>query len=156
MTEFTIREGQLSDVVPIARFQQQMALETENKELSETLIIAGVKAVFKEGQGDRKGFYVVAESENNVIGSLLVTYEWSDWRNGWFWWIQSVYVHHKWRQKGVYTALHKSVQDRSKKSGDSCGIRLYVEKENTIAQQVYQKMGMYETEYFLYEIDYSV
>jgi ribosomal protein S18 acetylase RimI-like enzyme len=148
MDGLTIRDGKISDVNTIVRFQKNMARETENRELSDDCIKPGVMAVFNE---DEKGFYLVAESNGEVVGSLLVTYEWSDWRNGWFWWIQSVYVAKEWRRKGVYRYLNDEVTQRCRKTGGICGVRLYVEKNNTTAQNVYKNLGMKETDYLLYE-----
>ena len=85
----------------------------------------------------------------------MITYEWSDWRNGWFWWIQSVYVKKEWRRKGVYSHLYDEVKKLSLNEGNVCGIRLYVEKENKIAQTVYKNLGMYDTKYLLYETEFS-
>ena len=96
---------------------------------------------------------MVAESESSLIGSLLVTREWSDWRNGWFWWIQSVYVVADWRRKGVYTELHKTLCEIANQEKNICGIRLYVEKTNQKAQNVYQSLGMSESNYLLYEVE---
>ena len=99
-----------------------------------------------------KGFYVVAEEDGSLIlGGLLVTFEWSDWRNKWFWWIQSVYIVREARGKGIYSRLYEFVKDEAAKKGDVCGFRLYVERENTHAQKVYEKLGMKNTVYFMYE-----
>jgi len=150
MDDLIIRDGKISDVKTIVRFQKDMAKETENRALSDDYINPGVMAVFNE---DEKGFYLVAESNGEVVGSLLVTYEWSDWRNGWFWWIQSVYVAKEWRRKGVYRYLNDEVTQRCRKTRGVCGIRLYVERNNTIAQNVYKNLGMKETDYLLYEVE---
>jgi len=125
-----------------------MALETEGKHLDEETLTAGVEAVLSN---DERGFYVVAESAGEVAGGLLVTREWSDWRNAWFWWIQSVYVVPQARGKGLYRELSAFVWAMALEAGDVCGIRLYVEKENRVAQTVYERLGMHETEYLMYE-----
>lgn len=125
-----------------------MALETEGKHLEENVLKAGVQAVLVN---DDRGFYVVAEENGEVEGGLLVTREWSDWRNAWFWWIQSVYVVPQARGKGLYRELSAFVWAMAQEAGDVCGIRLYVEKENHTAQAVYQHLGMHETEYLMYE-----
>ncbi len=148
MDDLIIRDGKITDVNTIVRFQKNMARETENRELSDDCINQEVMAVFNEAE---KGFYLVAESNGEVVVSLLVTYEWSDWRNGWFWWIQSVYVAKEWRRKGVYKYLNDEVSQRCGKTGGVCGVRLYVEKNNTTAQNVYKNLGMKETDYLLYE-----
>ena len=150
MDDLTIRDGKMSDVNTIVRFQKDMAMETENKVLIDDDINKGVMSVFNE---DNKGFYLVAQSGREVVGSLLVTYEWSDWRNSWFWWIQSVYVAKTWRRKGIYRYLNDEVIKRCRATNDVCGIRLYVEKNNMVAQNVYQNLGMKETDYLLYEFD---
>ena len=151
MDQISIREGSISDTPTIAKFQPQMALETESKILKESTIRQGVESVLK---CPNKGFYIIAETDSQVIGSLLVTYEWSDWRNGWFFWIQSVFVDAKYRRQGVYRVMHSEVIRRTKESGNCCGIRLYVEKDNRNAQKVYKTLGMHETDYYLYEEEF--
>ena len=151
MDQISIREGSISDTPTIAKFQTQMALETESKILKESTIRQGVESVLK---CPNKGFYIIAETDSQVIGSLLVTFEWSDWRNGWFFWIQSVFVDAKYRRQGVYRVMHSEVIRRTKESGNCCGIRLYVEKDNRNAQKVYKTLGMHETDYYLYEEEF--
>ena len=151
MDQISIREGSISDTPTIAKFQQQMALETESKILKESTIRQGVESVLK---CPNKGFYIIAETDSQVIGRLLVTFVWSDWRNGWFFWIQSVFVDAKYRRQGVYRVMHSEVIRRTKASGNCCGIRLYVEKDNRNAQKVYKTLGMHETDYYLYEEEF--
>ena len=151
MDKLITRKGTLADTETIVQFQKKMALETEGKTLQEFAIKSGVTEVIKDTQ---KGTYLVAEYEGHIIGSLLITYEWSDWRNGWFWWIQSVYVKSEWRRKGVYSHLYDEVKKLSSGVKNICGIRLYVEKENIIAQTVYKKLGMHDTKYLLYETEF--
>lgn len=151
MDKLITRKGTLADTETIVQFQKNMALETEGKTLQEFAIKSGVTEVIKDTQ---KGTYLVAEYEGHIIGSLLITYEWSDWRNGWFWWIQSVYVKNEWRRKGVYSHLYDEVKKLSSGVKNICGIRLYVEKENIIAQTVYKKLGMHDTKYLLYETEF--
>ena len=148
MDNIHIRNGTPKDADTIAHFQKQMAMETEDKALEDVLIKPGVQAIFESPD---RGFYLVAEIEDSVVGSLLVTYEWSDWRNSWFWWIQSVYVEKSHRRRGIYSRLYNEVISKCRKSEQTCGIRLYVEKENKIAQKVYSDLGMCETNYRLYE-----
>ena len=124
MDKLITRKGTLADTETIVQFQKNMALETEGKTLQEFAIKSGVTEVIKDTQ---KGTYLVAEYEGHIIGSLLITYEWSDWRNGWFWWIQSVYVKSEWRRKGVYSHLYDEVKKLSSGVKNICGIRLYVE-----------------------------
>ena len=151
MDKLITRKWTLADTETIVQFQKNMALETEGKTLQEFAIKSGVTEVIKDTQ---KGTYLVAEYEGHIIGSLLITYEWSDWRNGWFWWIQSVYVKSEWRRKGVYSHLYDEVKKLSSGVKNICGIRLYVEKENIIAQTVYKKLGMHDTKYLLYETEF--
>jgi GNAT superfamily N-acetyltransferase len=143
-----IRLAHPRDAVKIARFNNAMAMETESKALDEETVDAGVKAVFSPND---KGFYVVAEHGEDVVAALMVTYEWSDWRNGFFWWIQSVYVEPDFRRCGIYRLLYAFVIDRAKSAGNVYGFRLYVEKANTIAQKVYASLGMQETDYLIFE-----
>lgn len=143
-----VRKARAEDAASLVQFNQAMALETEGKHLDEETLTAGVEAVLSN---DERGFYVVAESAGEVAGGLLVTREWSDWRNAWFWWIQSVYVVPQARGKGLYRELSAFVWAMALEAGDVCGIRLYVEKENRVAQTVYERLGMHETEYLMYE-----
>lgn len=148
MEKITIRKAQKQDAQTIIDFNRQMALETEDKDLDPGTITPGVKAVLED---DNKGFYLIAEIGGQAAGSLMITYEWSDWRNGYFWWIQSVYVTKKHRRKGVYTALHKKVRDLANQNDYVIGFRLYVEKNNKAAQKTYEKIGMNPTYYKMYE-----
>lgn len=143
-----IRLAVASDADAMVRFNQAMAKETEGKELHAPTLRAGVEAVFTDSS---KGFYVVAAEGDEIVAGLMVTSEWSDWRNGWFWWIQSVYVVPGQRGKGVYGELYGFVKRLAADRGDICGFRLYVEKENERAQKVYEKLGMEETYYLMYE-----
>ncbi len=142
-----IRRAELRDASAIAGFNQAMAWETEQIRLAPERIPAGVQGLFAKPQF---GFYVVAEQENEVIGSLMITYEWSDWRNKVFWWIQSVYVQPSHRGQGVYRKLYEGVQAMAA-NADCCGFRLYVENTNTTAQQVYRRLGMEESHYLMFE-----
>ena len=146
-----IRRATLSDAAFIAESNIAMASETEGMALNEDIVRPGVAAVL---DNDSLGFYLVAEIDGNPAGQLMVTYEWSDWRNGLWWWIQSVYVRPEHRRKGVYTALHRHVSEAAQAAGGVCGIRLYVEQENSTAQQVYQSLDMYHTRYHMYEVEF--
>ena len=131
-----------------------MARETEGRELDPTLLTAGVTALLKDPS---KGLYFVAETTNDpptIAGQLLITYEWSDWRNGNFWWIQSVYVLEPFRGSGIFKALFQHVQDLCKDREGVCGLRLYVDADNARAQEVYKRMGLRPTEYLLFEKDF--
>ena len=128
-----------------------MAQETEGLALDADVVRPGVAAVLAD---DALGFYLVAEVDGQAAGQLMVTYEWSDWRNGLFWWIQSVYVRLEFRRRGVYSALHRHVAQAAREAGGVCGIRLYVEQDNTIAQQVYESLEMHRTRYQMYEVEF--
>jgi ribosomal protein S18 acetylase RimI-like enzyme len=143
-----IRIATVADAPVLVEFNQAMALETEGKQLSADVLSKGVAAVFDDEQ---KGFYVVAEDEGRVVGCLLITFEWSDWRNGWFWWIQSVYVRPEARGKSVYSNLYAFVKEKAAAEGNVCGFRLYVDRENEHAQRVYEKLGMELSNYLSYE-----
>ncbi len=144
----TIRPASKADIPAIAAFNQAMAIETENKILPDHVILPGVEGLFARPEF---GFYMVAEVDGAVAGGLMVTYEWSDWRNGVFFWIQSVYVAPEFRGQGVYPALYNEVKRIAQERGDCCGFRLYVEQDNTRAQGVYKRLGMAETHYLMYE-----
>jgi GNAT superfamily N-acetyltransferase len=144
-----IRIANPADADSLVEFNQAMALETEGKRLDPQILKSGVTAVF---QDDRKGFYAVAENDGKIVGGLMITFEWSDWRNAWFWWIQSVYITPELRGQGVYRGLYEFVINEAETQGDVCGFRLYVEKENTRAQKVYEKLGMETSHYLMYEM----
>jgi len=142
-----IRLASPEDTDALVEFNQAMALETEGKRLDGEKLRKGVSAVF----GDpNKGFYVVAEVDGRIVAGLMVTFEWSDWRDAWFWWIQSVYTLPEFRGKGVYRQLYGFVKSRAE-SKNVCGFRLYVEKENETALHVYEKLGMSQSYYLMYE-----
>jgi len=145
---FSIRTATLEDAQSIANFNINMARETENMRLKPDVILAGAQRLISDS---KLGYYLVAETDNQIIGSLMVTTEWSDWRNGQFWWIQSVYVIPEWRRKGLYRNLYNKVKSLAENDDNICGFRLYVEKENLIAQSTYDNVGMGETHYKLYE-----
>ncbi len=125
-----------------------MAWETEHKALDEATILRGVQRLIAQPQ---YGFYLLGEIDNTIAGTLMVTTEWSDWRNGLFWWIQSVYVAPQFRRQGVYRALYEQVKSLADQQPDVCGYRLYVEKDNLTAQTTYENLGMTKTDYLLYE-----
>ena len=146
-----VRPARARDAAVIARFNRAMALETERRKLSPQRVLRGVKALLAD---PAKGAYFVAESGKEVIGQLLITYEWSDWRNGNFWWIQSVYVAPAWRGRGVFKALHAHIEQLAMKRKDVCGLRLYVDGDNTKAKEVYARLGLQATHYELWETDF--
>ncbi|MSQ77569.1 MAG: N-acetyltransferase [Nitrospiraceae bacterium] len=150
-----IRSASTDDVDALVRFSAAMALETEGRRLDETRLRQGTQAVL---DSPSRGFYTVAElmdrSPRLVVGQLLVTFEWSDWRNATFWWIQSVYVDAAWRRRGVYRKMHESVLEQARRQGDVCGIRLYVEVANAVAKTVYGKVGLGDSSYQVFENDF--
>ena len=147
-TEVNIRVGKESDIDALVEFNQSMALETEGITLDPETLKKGVGSVFAD---DRKGFYVVAEGEEGkIVGGLLIVYEWSDWRNAWFWWITSVYILPEGRGQGIYTRLYAYVKQRARDEKNVYGFRLYVEIENIHAQKVYEKVGMFASNYLLF------
>src|SRR3954453_4554576 len=137
-----------ADSDALVAFNQAMALETEGKTLDPGKIKSGVAAVFED---EKKGFYVVAETEGKIVGGLMVTYEWSDWRNSWFWWIQRVYILPENRGTGSYSKMDEFVKQKAVFNGNVCGFRLYVEKDNSHAQKVYDAVGMEMSYYLMYE-----
>ena len=145
--DYHIRAGQPKDIDVIAQFQIAMALETEDMVLDPEVVLPGVSAVFEDAS---KGFYIVAEAAGNVVGSLLITFEWSDWRNSNMWYIQSVFVTKPARGHGIFKAMYRDVVARAKEKSVMY-IRLYVETENERAQKVYESLGMKRMPYFMYD-----
>ena len=143
-----IRLARPGDARAIAAFNAAMALETEGKRLFAEVIGAGVRALLRR---PKAGFYLLAETKAEIAGVLMITTEWSDWRNGAFWWIQSVYVRPEFRRQGVYRRLYRHVQGPAKKDRRVCGFRLYVERENRRAQATYRALGMEKTRYLVFE-----
>jgi len=146
-----VRKGTIADAETIARYNVALAKESEHFDLDYERTLLGVKRIF---ESEEKGFYLVAEIDGGIIGQLMITYEWSDWRNGLFWWIQSVYVKKEFRSQKVFRSLYDRVVVMAKKEGNVCGIRLYAEKDNDGALNVYQKIGMTITNYHLLEVDF--
>jgi len=147
VSSLKIRLAERGDIAAIAEWNLAMAWETEQKRLDPQVLLRGVTAVLDE---PRRGFYLVAELDGKAAGCLLVTYEWSDWRNGDFWWFQSVYVTPDARRSGVFRAMYAEVAQRAKQAG-AVGLRLYVETENLRAQRTYRELGMEQCHYFMYE-----
>jgi ribosomal protein S18 acetylase RimI-like enzyme len=143
-----IRRANFEDAKSLVEFNQAMARETEGKMLDAQILQSGVEAVLND---ESKGFYAVAESNNKIVGGLMVTSEWSDWRDNWFWWIQSVYILPEFRGQKIYSLLYEFVKHKAQDKGDVCGFRLYVERENFNAQKVYEKCGMEASHYLMYE-----
>jgi GNAT superfamily N-acetyltransferase len=147
----SIRKAVSADVETMVEFNVAMARETEDKGLDREIVTNGVRAVIED---PNKGFYLLAEFEGRLVGQLMVTFEWSDWRNGNFWWIQSVYVLPEFRGKKIFSILYRKVEDMARNEGGAVGLRLYVEKDNSVARQVYVNIGMRESDYRMYEIDF--
>jgi ribosomal protein S18 acetylase RimI-like enzyme len=145
-----IRNAKPKDIEIIAEYNIKMALETENKYLDKEIIIAGVSSIINDSS---KGMYWVMEMNKIIIGQLMVTYEWSDWRNGMMWWIQSVYVPKEQRRQGVYSQMYNNLLELAQLDSECCGIRLYVEKENKKAQKTYKKLGMKNAGYEIMEFN---
>lgn len=143
-----IRQAIESDAASIVEFQLAMAWETENLKLDEPTVVKGVAAVFADSS---KGTYYVAETDGKVVGSLLTTFEWSDWRNGTVLWIQSVYVRPEYRKRSIFSKLYKHIQKMVVESSNLRGIRLYADKTNTPAHGVYEHLGMTAEHYQMYE-----
>ena len=147
MTTLRIREANSDDADFLAAGNVAMALETEGKALDADIVGRGVRRVLQE---PARGFYLVAEDGEGAVGQLMVTYEWSDWRDGDFFWIQSVFVVEGARRRGVFTALYREVERRAAAAG-AVGIRLYVERDNARAQETYRKLGMAACDYLMFE-----
>jgi GNAT superfamily N-acetyltransferase len=147
-----IRRAKDADIEALASCHCAMAMETENLTLDPETTLRGTRAVLDDPS---KGFYLVAEREGVRVGQLMVTFEWSDWRNGTFWWIQSVYVEPFARRKGVYRALYEAVKNEAAAAKDVCGIRLYVETNNQTAKSTYSAMGMLKAHYDIFELDFG-
>ena len=143
-----VKKAKSEHLNSIVEFQLAMAKETENTELDRSIVEKGVLAVLEDST---KGCYYIAEINEQVIASLLTTYEWSDWRNGTVLWIQSVYVVPEYRRKGVYSALYDHIKNNVINNSTLKGIRLYADKSNKIAHSVYQKLGMSPDHYVTFE-----
>jgi ribosomal protein S18 acetylase RimI-like enzyme len=142
-----VRPARQEDVDSIVAFSTAMALETEGREGTLSLLASR-----------ERGFFMVAElpqaSHRSLVGQLMITFEWSDWRNAVFWWIQSVYVDPKWRRQGIFRRLHTAVMANAKADPKVCGVRLYVESENRLARDVYRKVGLKPSSYTVFETDF--
>jgi len=148
----TIRPATAADADFLAQGNVAMALETEHKQLDPATIAAGVRAALAD---PAKGRYFIAEQAGERVGQLMITYEWSDWRNGTFWWIQSVYVLPEARRGGVFRALFQHLEQLAAADPSVCGIRLYVERENDRAQATYRHCGLEDAGYAVMEVDYT-
>lgn len=147
-SSFLIRDARPEDCDAIVAMSLSLAEETEGKTLNRTVLIRGVQTALREP--DRLRFWV-AEKQGHVLGQTAVTREWSDWRNGWVWWLQSVYVIREVRGQGVFRALYGHVRTTARDLDDVIGLRLYVENENAAAMRTYQSLGMEPGGYHVYE-----
>jgi ribosomal protein S18 acetylase RimI-like enzyme len=144
----TLRRADAADAPTIVEFNLRLAEESEGKLLDPAVLAAGVAAGLADPD---KALYFVAEEGGVIVGQVMVTREWSDWRNGWIWWIQSVYVRPEARRRGIFRALYNHVQGLAEADPQVIGLRLYVEKENHAAQQTYLSLGMERTGYLVLE-----
>jgi len=155
-TPLTVRDGRADDAALIARWMIAMAWETEHKALDPDTVARGVRAVFEQ---PARGRYFVAERIVDgaalSVGVLMLTHEWSDWRDGDWWWIQSVYVDPGHRRGGVYRALYEHVHALAQATPEVCGLRLYVERENANAQRTYASLGMSDAGYAMFEDEFA-
>lgn len=147
--DIKIREAGLDDVPVLTEFNLRLASETEDLRLDPACVRRGVTALL---QDPAKGVYYVAETDGAVVGQLMVTYEWSDWRNGNLWWIQSVYVKPEFRRSGVFRLLFRHLQDLARSRKDVPAMRLYVHADNARARQSYERLGMKQTKYEVFEL----
>lgn len=148
----TIIPATTTDIAFLANSNAAMAWETERKMLDRNVLVAGVGAVLADS---RRGFYLIARHARDDLGCVLITHEWSDWRNGSWWWLQSVYVVPVARRGGVFRALYADVERRARDTPNVIGLRLYVERENNRAQKVYANAGMHETAYRFFESEFA-
>ncbi len=155
LDHLNVRLARPEDAATISSFSAAMALETEGRRLDLDRLHRGTIALIET---PTRGFFIVAELEQGdrrqLLGQLMVTYEWSDWRNGVFWWVQSVYVAPAWRRHGVYRTIHDYTMARAQADPQVCGIRLYVEQDNLTAKTVYQRVGLTPSSYAVYEQDF--
>ena len=149
--ELKIRRASLADAPVIADFNIRLAEESEHLRLDRACVAAGVAAVLSDAS---KGIYFVAETDGAVAGQLMITYEWSDWRNGNLWWIQSVYVKEEFRAQGVFKALFRHLENLARTSDDVAGLRLYMHADNERARKTYERLGMKNSNYEVFELDF--
>lgn len=144
-----IRAAEPADVEVLVDFNCDLARESEHQILDPEVVRQGVAGLLANPAA---GYYTVAEQAGRVVGCVLITFDWSDWRNGWMWWIQSVYVHADARRQGVFRMLFESIRERAVQEEGVRGLRLYVERENATAMRTYASLGMEETPYRVYEL----
>ncbi|HEV2394378.1 MAG TPA: GNAT family N-acetyltransferase [Verrucomicrobiae bacterium] len=140
----------MSDAPVLAEFNIRLAHETENMRLDPTTVALGIAALLRDAA---KGVYYVAEVNGAVVGQVMITYEWSDWRNGNLWWLQSVYVQKEFRGRGVFRALFGHLTTLARGQGEVRALRLYMHSENERARRSYEALGMRRTAYEVFELD---
>ncbi len=150
--ELSIRNATKIDLAFLVDSNAAMALETEGKNLDRAVLERGVSAVFERTE---RGLYLIAEQASRSVGCLLITYEWSDWRNGDWWWLQSVYIIPSVRRSGVFRAMYAEVARRAAAAANVAGLRLYVDAENVRAQETYATLGMVHARYELFECEWG-
>ncbi len=148
-----IRDATPADQEFLAHGNEAMALETEHRTLDPEVVRRGVATALADAVHGR--YFVAEDARDGPVGQMMVTYEWSDWRNGQFWWIQSVYVPRDFRRRGVFRALYDHVDALARSTPGVCGLRLYVEADNVAAQRTYERCGMVDAGYRVMEVDYS-
>jgi hypothetical protein len=144
-----IREASLNDLATLADFQLKLASESEGISLNKSIVIDGLTALINDRS---KGVYYLALDDKTPVGCYLITYEWSDWRNGMVWWLQSVYVPEAYRNKKVFNTMFSNIHRMIDMDPTILGLRLYVDKTNTIAQKVYSRLGMNGDHYTVFEL----
>jgi ribosomal protein S18 acetylase RimI-like enzyme len=152
MNPVTIRPATDDDAHHVIVFNTALAAETEGKTLDASTLAVGVRKALAD---PARSLYFLAEVDGAVVGQTMVTFEWSDWRNAFFWWIQSVYVDSRFRRRGVFRALHDHVRREARSRPDVCGLRLYVHHDNHRAMKTYQRLGMPQGDYLMCEEDWS-
>jgi len=150
--QILIRHAEFKDAESISNFNAAMGLETESLQLNFDVLHKGVEDLLSD---ETKGFYVVAEIDHKVVGQLMITFEWSDWRDGFFWWIQSVYVLPEYRKSGVFKAIYKHIHEIAAADKNVCGLRLYVDRKNARAKKTYENLGMSHSHYDMYEVEFN-
>lgn len=153
MSAISIRDAILSDCETIAEFNIRLANETEDKQLDRATITAGVRRMLEDQSKGR--YFVAVTPEDRVVGQVMFTCEWSDWRNGDFWWLQSVYVDREFRRQGIFRMLLNHLRSAARSSEDVVGLRLYVEKDNQAAKKTYAELGFDDPGYEVFEVEFE-
>ena len=150
--EIEIRQAKLADAAVIADYNARLAVETEDLGLDPDRLLAGVTALLSD---PAKGVYYVAEVDGVVAGQVMISYEWSDWRNGNLWWLQSVYVAQEFRRQGIFRRLFEHVKELAKANPEVRGLRLYMHVDNSRARRSYEELGMVATHYQVFEMEFG-